>query len=216
MHRFVRLALRGILVLALILGAIALWKREEIMRLLAVNSLFSEDLIVSNFSHMNDAFLTIEVPRGDGPTSELAYGPETTLPTQVDKWVTDRDVTSLVVLKDGKIVFEEYFLGTAAEDLRISWSVAKSYLSALFGVLVSEGKIASLDDPVTKYVPLLIGGLSGLLCILGSILMGWQKILQIVLLLMSLFWNWISRSGTARLNRLRPAMTPLMAPKLVW
>jgi CubicO group peptidase (beta-lactamase class C family) len=37
--------------------------------------------------------------------------------------------------------------------LRISWSVAKSYLSALMGVLVNEGTIASIDDPVTKYAP---------------------------------------------------------------
>jgi CubicO group peptidase (beta-lactamase class C family) len=35
--------------------------------------------------------------------------------------------------------------------------MAKSYLSALFGVVYAEGKIASLDDPVVKYVPELAG-----------------------------------------------------------
>lgn len=150
----------GRLLLALILAVVVIgaWKREEIMRLLAVNSLFSEDDIVNNFSHMNDAFLSVDVPRGDRATSELPYGPETSLPAQVDTWIADRDVTALVVLQDGRIVFEEYFLGTTAQDRRISWSVAKSFLSALFGVLVSEGAITSLDDPVTKYVPALIGG----------------------------------------------------------
>jgi CubicO group peptidase (beta-lactamase class C family) len=61
------------------------------------------------------------------------------------------------VMKDGKIVYENYFKGTGPEDLRISWSMAKSYLSALVGILIAEGKIASLDDPVTKYAPALQG-----------------------------------------------------------
>ena len=143
----------GRVLLALLVAAvvIGLWKREEIERLLAVNSLFSEEKIVYNFSHMDGAFLSAPISRGDGLTSELAYGPETELPDAVDDWIAARDVTALVVLKDGAIVYENYFKGTGPEDRRISWSVAKSYLSALVGILLEEGQIASLDDPVTKY-----------------------------------------------------------------
>ncbi len=148
---------RGLLVLVLGIAALALWKREEITRLLAVNSLFSEEKIVSNFSNMNTAFLTTTVERGDGATSELPYGPETELPPSVPKWIEARNVTALVVLKDGAIVYENYFKGTQAKDRRISWSVAKSYLSALVGILVDDGQIASIDDPVTKYAPSLRG-----------------------------------------------------------
>ncbi len=149
----------GRLLLALVLAAVVVgvWKRDEITRLLAVNSLFLEDKIVFNFSHMDQAFLSTPVPRGNGPTAELAYGPEFTLPTLVDEWIAARDVTALVILKDGEIVYENYFKGTEAEDRRISWSVAKSYLSALLGILLDEGRIASLDDQVTQYAPSLIG-----------------------------------------------------------
>ena len=146
--------------LALVLAAIVvgLWKREEIARLMAVNALFSEERIVGNFSNMDDAFLSVPVPRGDGPTSELPYGPETDLPEAAERWIEARRVTALLVMKDGEIVYENYFLGTGPEDRRISWSVAKSYLSALVGILVAEGSIASLDDPVTRYAPALAGG----------------------------------------------------------
>lgn len=148
---------RMLLLLILAAAAVGFWKREEITRLMVVNSLFSADKIVHNFSHMGSAFLTAPISRGNGPTSPLAYGPETALPPDAGKWITDRNVTSLLVLKDGEIRYEEYFLGTSAEDLRISWSIAKSYLSALFGVLVQDGTITSLDDPVTKYAPKLKG-----------------------------------------------------------
>lgn len=149
---------RILLVLIITATALYIWKREEITRLMAVNTLFSEDKIVTNFSNMNAAFLTREVPRGDGPVSDLPMGETATLPSSTADWVEDRSVTALVVLKDGQLVHESYYKGTTPEDRRISWSVAKSYLSALFGVIMAEGHIDSLDDPVTKYAPSLKGG----------------------------------------------------------
>ncbi|MEQ6248712.1 serine hydrolase [Sulfitobacter sp. HNIBRBA3233] len=144
------------LMTVLITIAVGVWKREEIARLLAVNSLFAEDKIVSNFSNMNAAFLSVPVPRGEGPVSPLPNGPEARLPQETEAWIKDHAVTSLVVLKDGAVVHESYHLGTTAGDRRISWSVAKSYLSALIGILLEEGAIDSLDDPVTKYAPALV------------------------------------------------------------
>lgn len=158
MNSVVKWVVRIFVVLVLAAVAVGLWQREQITRLLAVNSLFSEQKIVRNFSHMNAAFLTAPVSRGTGPTTALPYGTDAALPAEVSDWVTARDVTALVVLKNGEIVHESYYKGTTAEDLRISWSVAKSYLSALIGVLVEEGAIASLDDPVTQYAPSLSDG----------------------------------------------------------
>lgn len=148
-----------ILVLLILAAAVVYaWKREEITRLLAANSLFSEEKIVANFSNMNTAFLTKVVDRGTDAISDLPIGPQAVMPPEFDKWVKDRTVTAMVVLKDGALVHESYYQGTDPDDLRISWSVAKSYLSALFGIVMAEGHIASLDDPVIKYAPSLKGG----------------------------------------------------------
>lgn len=154
MWRFIR---NTLLILVLIIAGLAIWKREQLTRLVAVNSLFSAEKIVNNFSHMDSMFLTRPVSRGSGDISPLPAGPTMDLPDETGPWITDRSLTALVVLKDGQIVAEQYFQGTAPEDLRISWSVAKSFLSALVGILLDEGKIASIDDPVTKYVPSLQG-----------------------------------------------------------
>lgn len=147
------------LLLALILAAVVVGvtKREEITRLMAVNTLFEEDRILRNFSNMRALFRTVPVPRGDGPVSDLPKGAPMDLPPQAAQWINDRAVTSLLVLHEGRIVHERYHLGTNPEDRRISWSMAKSFLSALFGVIEAEGAIGSLDDPVTDYVPRLAG-----------------------------------------------------------
>ena len=140
-----------------LLLALIIWKRQEIRRLAAVLTLFSKRRIVSNFSHMERAFATIPLSRGEGPPSPLPKGPPLELPRETERWIARRAVTALVVLKGGQLVHESYHLGTGPEDLRISWSVAKSYLSALFGILHEEGAIGSLETRVEKIVPALGG-----------------------------------------------------------
>lgn len=158
MRKILKWGLRIMVALILAAVVLGLWKRDEITRLMAVNSLFLPDRIVANFSHMDRAFLHSTVARGNGPVTPLPAGSDATLPADLAPFIAARQVTSLVVLKDGALVHESYHLGTQADDLRISWSVAKSYLSALTGILLAEGALASLDDPVTRYVPALRGG----------------------------------------------------------
>ncbi|WP_299351597.1 serine hydrolase [uncultured Shimia sp.] len=149
---------RILLALILALVAVGFWKRTEIEQLYSVVTLYDEDKIVANFSGMEHLFPTREVPRGEGPVSDLSQGPEATLPEAVGPWVAERTITGLVVLKDGALVHESYYQDTTDTDRRMSFSVAKSFLSALFGVIVAEGHIDSLDDPVVKYATSLKGG----------------------------------------------------------
>ena len=148
---------RIVVALAVILAVTAFTYRDRIERLLAVNSLFEADRIVANFISMPDLFFSANLSRGDGPVSPLPEGQAIEMPAGYDDWVRERDLTALVVLRDGEIVHEAYFQDTDADDRRISWSVAKSYLSTVFGTAVDRGEIASLDDPVTKYAPSLAG-----------------------------------------------------------
>jgi CubicO group peptidase (beta-lactamase class C family) len=58
---------------------------------------------------------------------------------------------ALVVLKNGKLVYEDYF-GLADEPI-VAMSASKSFTSLAFGFLVAEGKLASLDELVSKTLP---------------------------------------------------------------
>jgi Beta-lactamase class C and other penicillin binding proteins len=155
MRKFFRRLGWVVLALVVVLAALGFWKRDELARLMAVNSLFDADRIVQNFSHMDTLFLS----RGmaGGTASLLPEGPRATLPEGFDAWAEARQMTGIVVLQDGAIVYEDYRLGTTREDPRISWSVAKSALSLLLGTLVADGTIPDLDAPVTQYAPLLRG-----------------------------------------------------------
>ncbi|MGD9917357.1 MAG: serine hydrolase domain-containing protein [Paenirhodobacter sp.] len=157
MRRILRFALRALVILVVLIAGLALWKREEITRLIAVNGLFSEERIVQNFSHMDRLFHYRLLDRGTGPVFALPPGPPETLAPAAQDWAKRRAVTALVILRDGHLTYENTFLGTGPEDLRISWSMAKSVLSALFGTVVAEGKIPDLDAQVVQYAPSLKG-----------------------------------------------------------
>ncbi len=60
---------------------------------------------------------------------------------------------AILVLKDGNIVYEEYYKGWNKTKLHQSWSVMKSFTATMIGQAIAEGFIGSVDDPVTKYVP---------------------------------------------------------------
>src|SRR5688572_7285794 len=70
----------------------------------------------------------------------------------LDEYFKQADVTGFVVLKDDQIVYERYLHGAAADDRFISFSMHKSITSVLIGVAIAEGRIKSVDDPVTNYL----------------------------------------------------------------
>ena len=126
----------GLLMLALIL-AVLNWK--SITRLKNTLSLFESDKIVSNFSNMDNAFFhqRLEIGASEAWEEEIRPIPDNVMlegqAHKLSKVLEELDTTALVIIQDGKLIHESYYLGTEKDDLRISWSVAKSFMSGLYG-----------------------------------------------------------------------------------
>jgi len=114
-----------------------------------------------NFPHMDDIFPTRTMVAAD-VVFQFPEAATITLPERfvyagqkrsTKQLIEDTDTSALLVLKDGAVRFEQYYL-TGGRDVRwISWSVAKSFVSALIGIAMDEGLIGSVEEPITKYVP---------------------------------------------------------------
>jgi CubicO group peptidase (beta-lactamase class C family) len=72
-------------------------------------------------------------------------------------FLEEMETTGLIVIRDGRVVYEDYWLGNDATCQTIGWSVTKSFVSALVGIAIGEGAIASVEDPVDRYAPSLAG-----------------------------------------------------------
>ena len=65
---------------------------------------------------------------------------------------SDDATQSVVVIKNGKIISEQFADGYDVNSHGTSWSMAKSYYAALIGISLDRGEIGSLDDKVGKYL----------------------------------------------------------------
>jgi CubicO group peptidase (beta-lactamase class C family) len=73
------------------------------------------------------------------------------------RFAEDTFTNALLVLRDGKIVFEDYRNKSGPDTHFIAFSMSKTITAMLVGIALEEGKIGSLDDRADKYVPELKG-----------------------------------------------------------
>ncbi|MXS70560.1 serine hydrolase [Flavobacteriaceae bacterium W22] len=73
------------------------------------------------------------------------------LPKNIVDDLLQSDTASFLVVKDGKLVHEQYFKNYKKTSLTNSFSMAKAITVMLLGKALEEGKIKSLDDKFSDY-----------------------------------------------------------------
>jgi hypothetical protein len=88
--------------------------------------------------------------------------PVATVPVRQGGRLVERDLegflrstgtTAFLAVKGDTLVSEVYFQGYRHDSTVSSFSVAKPVVSALVGIAIAQGRIGSVDDPVTRYLP---------------------------------------------------------------
>ncbi len=70
-----------------------------------------------------------------------------------DDFIKQNNSVAFLVIRNDTILYEKYFMDRDQSSYVPSFSMAKSFISALVGIAVSEGKIKSVQQPVTDYIP---------------------------------------------------------------
>ncbi|WP_107037244.1 serine hydrolase domain-containing protein [Brumimicrobium mesophilum] len=73
------------------------------------------------------------------------------------KFIDSSYSQGLVLIQNDTIQYENYWRSQAEEVKHISWSMSKSYVSALFGIAIEEGHIKSVEQTVDEYLPAMKG-----------------------------------------------------------
>ncbi len=114
------------------------------------------------FQSMRELWPSALAPKKAGlENAVLPLKPGGTLPmpdAAIEAFMRRHGVRGLLIAQRGTILTERYRDGFGPDKLWTSFSMAKSVTSILVGAAVREGKIASLDAPVTRYLPELKGG----------------------------------------------------------
>ena len=71
----------------------------------------------------------------------------------LEQFLAASGTTAFLIVRGDTLLYEGYFNGYDRESIQTSMSVAKSVLGALVGIAIGQGRIGSVDDPITRYVP---------------------------------------------------------------
>ena len=85
---------------------------------------------------------------------------ETTLPsphkTFLDTSLAGTNTFSFLVIRNDSVLYENYWENTNGQTLLPSFSVSKSFVGTLIAIAIKDGKIRSLQEPITNYIPELL------------------------------------------------------------
>lgn len=68
-------------------------------------------------------------------------------------FMTDQKTVAFLVIRKDTILFERYFSGYDSASVIASFSMAKSYISALIGCAIHDKLIQNVNEPITNYIP---------------------------------------------------------------
>lgn len=165
MKRALRTLRTCALIVLVVLGLLAAVFPSKIRRVWFVAHLFSNRDHVADFQNMASIFPANRIGKSDHPFA-FPQGTPISLPSHYsykgqirdsESFLQDVDTTGLFILHRDRVVYEKYWRGRQPTTKTIGWSLTKSFVSALVGIAVAEGKIESVRDPVTQYVPELKG-----------------------------------------------------------
>jgi hypothetical protein len=148
--------------ISLLAIVVLLFYRQEAYQLYKVLTFFEKDEISYNFKSIHKIFNVNVVPKPATSFNFLSAKNQISLPEKFnarDSSITTQaflDFTltdALLIIRHDSILYEYYGNGFTAGDHHISWSMAKSVVSALFGIALEEGKIKSIEQTVTDYLP---------------------------------------------------------------
>jgi CubicO group peptidase (beta-lactamase class C family) len=165
MKRAVRILLIFSLAILVVIGLAAAAFPTTIRRVWFAAHLFSDHDHVSDFQNIGRLFPVKLIRKSDHPYI-FPQGTPVSLPPHyrykdqtkdTASFLQDVDTTGLLVVHRDRVVYENYWRGTTPTTKTVGWSLTKSFVSALVGIAITEGKIGSVEDPVTQYVPELKG-----------------------------------------------------------
>jgi CubicO group peptidase (beta-lactamase class C family) len=120
--------------------------------------------LVGSLSHMDEIFEGRLVKRAAAPSpfARVAAEPAVRYDYRgeslgLDQYLARNPATGLLIARDDTILVERYQYARSDRHRFTSFSMAKTVTSMLIGIAIAEGRIRSVDDLASAYVPALAG-----------------------------------------------------------
>ncbi|HEX7412448.1 MAG TPA: serine hydrolase [Bacteroidia bacterium] len=131
--------------------------------ILVISSCKMGRLIIYNFSDVYDYKIFPKRDLKASPSPFIFYTqtnqkfPETIMhkdkTVNITEFLKDEKTLAFLVIRNDTMLYENYFHDKDKTLIVPSFSMAKSFTSALIGCAIEDGLIKSVEEPVTNYIP---------------------------------------------------------------
>jgi CubicO group peptidase (beta-lactamase class C family) len=136
------------------------YAEKDTFKLISNEVTFPKSIWYPRLNLSNNYSYSYQQPKNDNDGLENGNikntGLDTTLLNEMMRKILDGtypNVHSILIIKDGKLVFEEYFYEHNKNKLHELRSATKSFVSALAGIAIDKGYIKSKNEKVLSYFP---------------------------------------------------------------
>jgi CubicO group peptidase (beta-lactamase class C family) len=113
--------------------------------------------VVYNFADIDDNDIfdqrVIKASETPQPWPLAAKYNKVELPSELEKLHQDLQSVAFILIHNDSILYEKYWQGYSDKSLSNSFSMAKSIVSILVGTAIKDGKIESVEQPVSDFLP---------------------------------------------------------------
>lgn len=122
----------------------------------ALSPAFIQKGLYHNFSNVTDyqIFENAIVKHGKGePWAKSTQYNQKSIDAKKLDTIKDNETIAFLVIQNDSILYENYWAGYGENSLSGSFSMAKSVISMLMGIAIEEGKVKSVEDYASNYIP---------------------------------------------------------------
>ncbi|MCT4579913.1 MAG: beta-lactamase family protein [Flavobacteriales bacterium] len=133
--------------------------------ILCLNACYVGRFFTLNIADINDYqhFPSLPIQKGDSTFLFSQATPKKITSTikikeknyHFEKGLEKSGTKAFIIIRNDSILYEKFFDNYTKNTLHSSFSISKSFVSALIGIAIDEGKIKSVKEPITNYLDFL-------------------------------------------------------------
>ncbi|MBW2364713.1 MAG: serine hydrolase [Deltaproteobacteria bacterium] len=142
-----------VLISSIVLISFIIYPSDYVLRLLRWGDADVFDHLKFPKHNINSAAPTFYFKKSLNEAGVCTLFEKSSIIDNLDKFLAKTRTQAFIVILNDTILYEKYFSGANRDTIVTSFSVAKSFTSAIIGIAIKEGHIKSASDPITKYLP---------------------------------------------------------------
>ena len=100
-----------------------------------------------------DVFPVNKISKSRSPKKFQLRQPNVSLTSQEESYLNEIDTRAFLIIQDDTLIHEQYWGPHTINEVSNSFSASKTVIGLLIGIAIEEGKISSVDECVSTFIP---------------------------------------------------------------